>query len=207
MESIYQWDRDDKLYAIEALHHSDDPARGEYLLQLIVDDDPVVRGKTALAMEDLDDTKLLQAVEALLDQDATEYKILACELLGSTDRTEFSDTIKPLLESNDVRVVRAAIAVLDNLPDETTRNLLESIADNYNEEWSKAIKRLLNRWHPPESFPIIRTLYPQAQPAFRAQLLRLAASTGHPDAPGWIDESLKNIDISDEKTSVIRWLS
>lgn len=206
MESIYSWDRDDKLFAIEALHHSDDPERGEYLLQLIVDEDPVVRGKTAIAMEDLPDEQLLDAVQGLLEQGETEYEILACELLGSTEDTDFSDTIRPLLQAEDDRVVKAAIAVLDRLPDQKAIELLESVVQQYRSDWSKAIKRLLNRWHPMRVFPVVQSLYAEGDSDFRPDLLRLAALTGHPEATDWIENNLDELDVSDEKESVIRWL-
>lgn len=206
VEFIYQWDREDKLYAIEALHHSTDPERGEYLLQLIVDEDPVVRGKTAIAMEDLPDEQLLEAVQGLLEQDETEYQILACELLGATEETDFSDTLEPLLHAEDDRVVKAAIAVLDQLPDEKTLELLNPLVERYRTEWSKAVKRLLNRWHPTESFPVIQSLYTDVDAGFRPDLLRLAALTDHTEAPDWIDEQLEELDVTDQKESVVRWL-
>ncbi|MFB6346545.1 MAG: HEAT repeat domain-containing protein [bacterium] len=206
MDSIYKWDREDKLYAIEALHHSDQPDRNQYLLQLIVDDDPVVRGKTALAMEDLDDDTLMEAVGALLDQDETEYRILACELLGSTENADYSETLKPLLEADDDRVVRSAIAVLDNLPKQRGLQLLDSVIKTYKAEWSKAVKRLLNRWHPTEVFPRIKSLYPVVDPEFRTQLLRLAAVSGHPDVEDWVLSTLEDLEPSDAKKTVVRWL-
>lgn len=206
MESIYQWDRDDKLYAIEALHHSTDPERGEYLLQLIVDEDPVVRGKTAIAMEDLPDNQLMEAVQALLEQGETEYQILACELMGSTEQTDFSETVKPLLRAGDDRVVKAAIAVLDRLPETEALELLEFVTEEYRSEWSKAIKRLLNRWHPIGVFPVIQSLYTKCDSDLEPDLLRLAALTNHSEAPDWIDERLEELDVTEQKESVIRWL-
>lgn len=206
MDSIYRWDREDKLFAIEALHHSTDPERGDYLLQLIVDEDPVVRGKTAIAMEDLPDERILEAVQGLLDQGDTEYQILACELLGSTEETDFSETLEPLLSAEDDRVVKAAIAVLDQLPNEKTVEFLESLVEEYRSEWSRAFKRLFNRWHPPEVFPLVKKLFPRVGSEFREDLLRLAALTDHPDMPDWVDQRLDDLELTGEKESVIRWL-
>jgi HEAT repeat protein len=205
MDSLYQWERDQKLFAIEALHHSDRDDRGKFLLQLIVDDDPVVRGKTALAMEGLPDGTLLEAVDALLDQRETEYRILACELLGSTREADFSDRLTQLLRADDDRVIKAAIEVLDNLDQEPALSLLQDVVNRYRAEWSRPVKRLLNRWHPPATFAIIRELYPSAERSFKVHLLRIAAATNHEEAPDWIRERLENLDPADPFETVILW--
>lgn len=206
MDKVYTWDRDDKLFAIQVLKNVDDPARNRYLLQLIVDDDPVVRGKAALAMKSSPDEVLLEAVDGLLEQDQSETTILACELLNFTKEVDFSDRVEPILRSSDPRVVRSAIETLPSLPNHRSVSLLEGLVEDYDPEWKKSLTRVLPKIRTPELSSILETLYPQVDDIFKARLLVIGANLGHENTTEWVQKQLGKLPVSDSKKTVIEWL-
>ncbi len=206
MDELYKWDRDDQLFAIRAFKNSNRSDKGQYLLQLIVDEDPVVRGKAALAMRDCKDSTLMEAVDGLLELDQNETTILACELLGFTDEVNFSDKLGPILQSSDDRVVRSAIETLDKLPDEETIELLHVVTKKYDDSWSKSIKRVLPRINSPELLDVIQRLYDRVDKAFQVELLQIGATLDSREAIVWVNRGLDETEMSKPKKTVIRWL-
>jgi hypothetical protein len=206
MENIYQWDRDDKLFAIQGLKASSSAERGDYLLQLVIDDDPVVRGKAALALQDCGDDVLLEAADALLDQNEDETTILACEILGFTENVDFSDRVESLLESGDDRVVRSVIEILDELPENRTLELLQAVVRNYEEAWSKAIFRLLNRLRSSKLSTLLEELFATVEDENRVTVLRVAARIADEDDREWFDQLRSEVSLNDEKEAFLEWL-
>lgn len=207
MENLHDWDRGDKLFAIRALSESRDEERGSYLLQLVLDEDPVVRGKAALAMQDCEDEVILRGADVLLDENEVEKTILACELLGFTEDVDFTDRVEPLLDAEDDRVVRSVIEILDNLPENATQRLLKRVVDQYRDAWRKSLLRLLGRMRTPGILSVLQQLADRVDNDGRLQLLRVAARVGEPEAADWIEEQFRSLEASDEKRAVIDWLS
>lgn len=207
MENLHDWDREDKLFVIRALSESRDEERSSYLLQLVLDEDPVIRGKAALAMQNLGDEDILRGADVLLDEDEVEKTILACELLGFTEDVDFTDRVEPLLDAEDDRVVRSVIEILDNLPEKATKRLLERVVDQYRDAWRKSLLRLLGRMRPPGILSVLQRLASCVDNEGRLQLLRVAARVGGPEAADWIEKELRSLEVSDEKRAVIDWLS
>jgi HEAT repeat protein len=205
MENLYQWNRDDKLFAIRAMENAE-RNDAQYLLQLIVDDDPVVRGKAALAMENCTDETLMEAVDTLLEQDESETTILACELLGFTDSVDFTGKLRPLLTASDDRVVRSAIEVSDQLPEQEAIDLLKELVSRYDENWSKSLKRVLGRFDSPDLLDVLQPLYQRVDNTFRVELLGIGATLGTEEAWNWVTEKLETIEVSKSKRTVIQWL-
>lgn len=206
MKNLHDWNREDKLFAIGGLSESRNDNRGSYLLQLVVDDDPVVRGKAALAMQGCGDELILRGADVLLGEDEVEKTILACELLGFTEEADFTERVEPLLDAEDDRVVRSAIEILDNLPENPMEHLLNRVVDQYNEAWWKSISRLLGRLRIPGILSVLQRLASRVDNEKRLHLLRIAARVGGTDAADWIDEELRGLECSDEKRAVIEWL-
>lgn len=206
MENIYRWNRDDKLFAIRGLQASQSPERTRYLLQLVIDDDPVVRGKAALALQNCGDEVLLEAADGLLEQQEAGTTILACEILGFTENVDFSDRIDPLLQSEDDRVVRSAIEILDELPKESMLELLEQVIVNYDPAWSKAVFRLLGRLHDPNLFPLLEELFENVESENKASVLRSAARIVSEDERERFENLRSGVELSDEREDFLEWL-
>jgi HEAT repeat protein len=171
-----------------------------------MDDDPVVRGKAALALESCEDEVLKEGAEALLDQPEVEKNILACEILGFTRDLDFSDKLPSLLQHEDDRVVRSAIEIIPNLPVESAIPLLENTVDRYNENWKKALKRALSRIKNPEILSILERLFQQVDNNFKRTLVRIAAGLGTEESRNWVGTTMDSINLSEPQESVINWL-
>lgn len=207
MKNLHDWNREDKLFAIRALSESRDDDRGSYLQQLVIDDDPVVRGKAALALQDCGDEIILRGADVLLEEAEVEKSILACELLGFTEETDFTERVEPLLNAEDDRVVRSVIEILGNLPEKSMKRLLNRVVDQYRDAWWKSLLRLLGRVRTRSILSVLQRLSSRVDNEKRLHLLRIAARVGSTDAADWIDEELRSLDCSEQKRAVIEWLS
>lgn len=206
MNDIYQWSRADKLFAIEGFKQLPSGAKCRPLLQLVVDDDPVVRGKAALALQECEDPVLVEAADALIDQDRPEMSILALEILASTEGVDFSDRLKRLLERGETRVMKTAIEAIRHLPPVSASDLLERVMEQYRADYDRALSRLTQRWNHPVLEPTLKLWYQNADAEQKPAILRHAAALPSRSASEWVRQTLGDSDLNDQQRSLIRWI-
>lgn len=205
LEELYRRDRDDKLFAIRALKQTDPERRGPLLGQLVVDDDPVVRGKAAMALKDCGDEILLEAAGTLADQNSPETSILAAELLGSLEEAEPDELLGRLVRDGDERVVKAAIGALAVLSPERMRELLQDVLERYDATFDTALERLLTRTGQPVLLPVLKEWHGRAAPPVSTVALCMATGWGE-EARTWVRTRLEEDDLPEERRQLVRWL-
>ncbi len=205
LDELYRWDRDDKLFAIRALKQAEPERRGPLIAQLVVDDDPVVRGKAALALEGCGDELLLEAARTLVDQRSPETSILAAELLSFLTEAEPEDLLARLIRDGDERVVKAALGALDALPAERMLGLLQEVLERYGSTFDAALERLLSRAGEPALLPALKTWYRRAEPPVRTVALCIGTGWGA-EARDWILDRLQADEIPEQRRELVRWL-
>lgn len=206
MENIHQWDRDEKLFAIQVLRDAGHLGRGKPLLRLVVSDDPVVRGKAALALRGCADDVLLEAADTLLEQRRANTSILALEILGFTRDVDYADRLGELLGDADDRVVKAAIESMGGLEPRRARPLLEEVLDRYQPDWDRALRRTLARLGDPQLLPVLKKWFRRAEPDRQPTILGLAAGMEDEDAREWVRSRTAAFEEDDPRIGVIHWV-
>lgn len=205
LEELYRWDRDDKLFAIRALKQASPVRRGPLLGQLVVDDDPVVRGKAAMALEDCGDEVLLEAAGTLADQNSPETSILAAELLDSLEEAEPEELLDGLVRDEDDRVVKAAIGALEVLPAEGRLKLLQDVLERYDPTFDTALERLLTRSGEAALLPALKRWYRRAAPPVSTVALCIATGWDE-EARAWVRTRLDEDELPEARRALLGWL-
>ncbi|MFB6357109.1 MAG: HEAT repeat domain-containing protein [bacterium] len=206
LTNLERWSRETKLFAIQGLRQLPPEERAPLLLRLITADDPVIRGKTALALDGCSDDTLLDAVDRLLDVDDPTYDILACELLTLTENTDFSERLEPLLNHEEPRVVKSAIEALGNCSLDCFLDLSDEFLDSYDPEYSMAIERVVVSINDPRLLTFLQNWYEVETPGQKIRPLRLIAGLPSAEARKWVSEHLDSTQGSSHKKSFVRWL-
>lgn len=203
--NIEKWDREAKLFAIRGLTQIGAKREHGLLLKLITDPDPVVRGKSALAMEEASDELIKTAVDQLLEVSDPNYTILALELLDMTREIDYTDVLFSLLGDSDPRVIKSAIASLANLPVNKMISVLNSILARYQAQYNEALTRLFIEKNHPELFPVLKEWYDKVEThEQRLNVLRIGACLPLKQAKEWCRKQIKAK--AGDKGKVIRWL-
>jgi HEAT repeat protein len=199
------WSREDKLFLLKGLRQLEPPERNNLLLDLVTDEDPVVRGKCAQLLEDSTADHKLRAADQLLQLDTAETTILALEILGSLEDSDVSERLIPLVDHDDKRVRTTLIDTIPSLPLNAALELLSRLLDAYDPELDRALVRTTSRINHPEMLPLLERWYDMTPDGGEA-VLRTAAALDDPRAHEWVRGALSETDTTSKRTSVIEWL-
>lgn len=205
VEELYSWDREDKLFAIRALKQVPPERRARLLKTLVVDDDPVVRGKAALALKGGPEDVIMDVARTLIEQQSPETSILAAELLGFIEATDAAEPLETLIRSEDDRVAKAALGSLDGLPPETILELLDVALDRYRPAFDTALERFMTRAGRARFLPVLKQWYDRTGEEQKPIILCMAAGWDD-EARSWVRERITALELTDRQETLLQWI-